>query len=484
MKIFIAEKDPHQRYLIAGRLKVRGYEVIEAGDSLEAMKILDRERMDLALISEDMERVGTQLLIEAIRRRPHLTSIPIILMAQASHIAQLVMSCERGYDDFLIKPFDPLVLQLRVAINIERNRHRAEANPLTHLPGNHAIEKVIRKKIDKGEKFSVLYIDINNFKSFNDHYSFEKGDDVLRQTSGILMRTAEAVVRRSECFLGHIGGDDFIAVLNPDDEEKFARTFLAAFDQIIPTYYNEEDRKRGAIRVTNRRGKKENFPLMSCSVAACTNIYRTYKNLGEIARDAMEVKAFLKTKQGSHYLRDRRAEESARKLQDAERVLEIPKEDEERSGEELAPLGQLLLKAQLISNDQLAVALKEHLQTGQKLGQVLTSMRAVKSEDIGKILERKLRVPYFPLRNFIPAQDLLEIFPKDFMRLNRVFPIQRVDQKLRLGLCDPLDREMLETVRNMTHLKVIPYLILEDELEEILNRDLKSSFSRGGEAMP
>ena len=480
MRILIAEKDANERFLMAERLRMRGYEVHETEESLETIKILERERMDLILISDTMERIGIQPLIEVIRRRPHFTSVPVILMTHEENIAQLVMSRERGFDDFLMKPFNPLVLQLRVAINIERNRHRAEANPLTHLPGNHAIEKVIRKKIDKGDKFSVLYIDISNFKSFNDYYSFEKGDDVLRQTSAILTKTAESIAKKGDYFLGHIGGDDFIVVLNPEDEEKFARAFIAAFDQIISTHYSDEDRKRGAIRVTNRRGKKENFPLMSCSVAACTNLYRNYKNLGEIARDAMEVKAFLKSKQGSHYLRDRRYE-PIEKLEDAVRILEIPKEEDEKQNEELAPLGQLLLKAQLISGDQLAAALKEHLQSGQKLGQVLTSMRAVKSEDIGKILEKKLKIPYFSLKNFIPSQDLQELFPRDFLRLNRVFPIQRVDQKLRLGLCDPQDRDTIQTIRNMTHLKITPYLILEDELEELLNRDLKSNFSSSEE---
>ncbi len=471
MKILVVERDDDLRDLISTRLRARNFEVFEAQNSLNALKLLDRDRMDVILISDQMERIGTQIPIEAIRRRPHLTSVPVILITKEESLSELVMSRERGYDDFLTVPFNPFVLHLRVVLSVERSRHRAEANALTHLPGNHAIEKMIRKKIEKKEKFSVLYIDINHFKSFNDYYSFEKGDDVIRQTARILMTTAESICRKGEYFLGHIGGDDFIVVLNPDEEERFSKTFLTSFDQIIPTYYTEEDRLRGAIRVKNRRGKMENFPLMSCSVAACTNLTRHYNSLGEIARDAMEVKAFLKSQPGSRYLRDRRVE-PVQTVADTALPVALPIPEENPKGEdELMPLGQLLLKAKLITGDQLATALKQHLQTGQRLGQILTGMKVVRTDDVGKILERKLKVPYFPLQHFVPHQELMDLLPRDFVRIHRVVPLQKMDHRLKLGMCDPLDRQTLEQVKAMTQLKPIPYLVMEDELEDLFHRD-------------
>ncbi len=471
LKILVAEKNEDTRALLNARLRVRNYEVTEAVSSLQALQLLDRDRVDVILIYDEMERIGTMLPIEVIRRRPHLTSVPVILMTQESRLSELMMTRERGYDDFLTLPVNPFVLHLRILLSVERSRHRAEANALTHLPGNHAIEKVIRKKIEKKEFFSVLYIDINHFKAFNDHYSFEKGDDVIRQTARIMMKTAESICKKGEYFLGHIGGDDFIVVINPDEEERYAKAFISSFDQIIPTYYSDEDRQRGNIRVKNRKGKMDTFPLMSCSVAACTNLTRQYANLGEIARDAMEVKSFLKTQPGSRYLRDRRVVPVQAVADTAPPELVVPEEDQ-KAEEELMPLGQLLLKAKLISGDQLSLALKKHLQTGQKLGQILTAMKAVQSEEVGKMLERKLKIPYFCLKHFIPNQELMTMLPADFMRLHRVIPLQKMDQqRLKVGLCDPLDRQVLESVKSMTQLKLIPYLVLEEELEELFHRD-------------
>jgi diguanylate cyclase (GGDEF)-like protein len=468
MKILVAEKDASLRELIMTRLSARHYEVCETDSSEEVMRVLERQTIDLILLSTEMERIGGILLIEKIRQKPQYLSIPIILITEEDQIADLVMSRERGFDDFLSKPFNPLVLQLRVAINISRARQRVEANALTHLPGNTSIERVICGKIASGEKFSVLYLDVNNFKSFNDRYGFEKGDDVLRQTAQLLLQTSEALAENADIFVGHIGGDDFIVVLHPDKEEAFARRFLAEFDRIMPTYYNEKDQKEGSVRVKNRQGKLSTFPLMSCSIAACNNLNRQYKNMGEIAQDAAEVKSFLKTQTGSHYLRDRRFS-PIRKAEEAMAFLapEIPVPN---AVPEADPLGQVLVNAGLITHEQLTQALKKHLETGQRLGQVLIQMNAVRSSDVGRMLQKKLNVPYICLKEHRPTREMMRLFTMEFIRAHRVLPLEMTESGLKLGMCDPFDIRVLDSIERITGLKPVPCLTLEDEFEEFLER--------------
>lgn len=475
MRILVADKDPTLRNLVSARLAARHYEVIEADQSEEVLRLLEREIVDLILISTDMERIGGKLLVEKIRQKAHFLTIPILLTTQEENIAELVMSQERGFDDFLIKPFNPLVLQLRVAMNISRARQRVEANALTHLPGNSSIERVLRSKLEKKEKFSVLYIDINHFKAFNDRYGFEKGDDAIRQTAKILIQTAEAAAPEKECFVGHIGGDDFIVVLDPEIEEGFARKFIAEFDRLVLTYYNEADQKRGLIRVKNRQGKQESFPLMSCAVAACNNLHRAYKSLGEIAQDAAEVKSFLKSQPGSHYLRDRRASP----FQNVEEALHSLEAEIAQRNSSVAsdPLGQVLVNAGLITKEQLSAALKKHLETGQRLGQILIGMNAVRSEDVGHMLERKLNVPYVGLRTFSPSRDVLRLFTGGFVKSHRVVPLEIIGTGLRLGMCDPFDLPLLDSIERITGLKPIPCLTLEDEFEEFFERYIGQSMN-------
>jgi diguanylate cyclase (GGDEF)-like protein len=468
MKIVVADKDASILTLVSTCLTSRRYDVQEFSASEELLHYLEHNGADLILLATDMERIGGKFVIEKIREEPHLSTVPVIMLAREEEIAELVLLQEREFDDFLIKPFTSFVLQLRVALNIARSRVRIEANPLTHLPGNIPIEKTILQKIEKGEKFSVLYIDINHFKTFNDYYSFEKGDDVIRQTAKILLQTREKILADSkDCFVGHIGGDDFVVVIDPDFEETFARAFIEEFDRIIPTYYNEEHQKTGFLRVTNRQGKPETFPLMSCSVAACNNLHRTYKNLGEIAQDAAEVKAFLKSQPGSHYLRDRRAE-PIKRLEEAVQILAPEVANKKNTGEEEELLGQILIEEGKISQDQLSLALKKQFETSEPLGEILVGMKAVAPEEVGPILSKKLNVPYVALRKLSPRPEIFRIFNTEFMKSHRIFPFELTAKGLKVAMCDPRDTRTLEAVEQASGLRLIPYLTLEHEFNERL----------------
>lgn len=465
-KILVAEKDDMTRELIAMRLTARHYRVFEATKSKQALKILERDVVDLMIISSDMEPIHGQPLIRAIRSKSHLMAVPAIMLTEEEKLINLMLGHEKGFDDFLLKPFSPLVLQLRVNLNITKTLERVEANALTHLPGNHAIEKIVNRKIRTNEKFSVLYIDINHFKAFNDRYGFQKGDDVILQTARLLVSTSYALSQDGECFIGHVGGDDFIVVLPSELEEVFARQFLDDFDRIMPTYYNKQDREAGFIRVENRRGKMENFSLMSCSIAGCTNLYRNYIGLREIAQDAAEVKAFLKTQPGSHYLQDRRSA-PIKKIDEAVHILE-PEVHSAKQKKRVDPLGQVLLNAGLITEEQLELALKKHLESSQRLGQTLIGMDLVSSEDVGKMLEQRLKVPYFSLKDWAPEPAVLHLFASEFVYHHRVVPIRIVQESVELAMCDPFDLKILDTVERMTGLKPVPYLALEDEFEQFL----------------
>ena len=474
MKILIADKDEALRSIVSTRLHARHYEVVETDSSEETLRALEDGNFDLILLSSELERIGGHRVIEKIRQKSHFATVPVILLIEENKIAELVTSHDYGFDDFLIKPFDPVVLQLRVAMNITRVRHRVEANALTHLPGNVSIERAVREAIQSGEKFSVLYIDINNFKSFNDRYGFEKGDGVIRQTAQILVQTAEAMTGEGgHCFVGHIGGDDFVVLLPVEKEEPFARRFLSEFDRIMPTYYNEKDQKKGFLRLTNRRGKQDTFPLMSCSVAACNNLDREYQSLGEIARDAAEVKSFLKSQPGSHYLRDRRSAQ----MRGAAEALEMlaPEAAGEKEAEPMDPIGQVLINAGLITHEQLGEALKRHLQTGKRLGQVLIAMNAVRSEDVGRMLEKRLNIPYVSLKRFQISREMQRVFTEEFIRAHRVLPLEIAGNQLRLGMCDPFDLRTIDAIERITGLKPVPCLVLEDEFEEFLERFSKDA---------
>lgn len=461
MKILAADKDPELLELIATRLEPRGYQVVRMTKGEDVLFYLEQEKVDLILLSTEVDRMRGSCLVERIRGFSHLVTTPLIMLTEKEQLADLVVAGDRGFDDFLIKPFDSFILQLRVSLNIRRIKDRIDANALSHLPGNHAIERVVNEKIERGEKFSVLYIDINNFKTFNDRYSFEQGDDVIRHTSKIMLEQARKLMKQSDYFIGHIGGDDFVAVVTPEYEEVFARAFLEEFDRIAVTYYREEDRERGCVRVTNRKGEMETFPLMSCSVAACNNLYRNYKNLAEIATDAAEVKSFLKSQPGSNYLRDRRSEPIREMAQAANMLASLI--EKKKNPDEL--LGKILVKSKVITDVQLTLALKKHFETGKRLGQILIAMKAASSDDIGHALEKKWKFSYVKLHQLSPSKEALDLFNEEFMQTRRFLALEVFADGLKVAVCDPTDKKMLEEIEVYSGFKPVPCIALENDLD-------------------
>ncbi|MBI1977352.1 MAG: diguanylate cyclase [Candidatus Omnitrophica bacterium] len=465
-KILIAEKDSDTLALLEARLLARNYDVFIATHSDEAIRLVQKVRFDLVLMGTTMEEVDGVNLAKKMKQSITGLGVPIMLLAEENEVRELVLSRDRGFDDFLIKPFDAFSLQLRIELNLTRARERLQANPLTNLPGSIAIEENIRKRIDRSELFSVCYMDINHFKSFNDRYGFERGDQVIRHTAQLIARCLELSEADRNSFFGHIGGDDFVVVTDTDHETRFAQLCLQEFDRIIPTHYEDADRKRKSVLVKNRSGVPVSFPLMSLSIAAVTNLYRPYRSMAEVARDAAEVKAYLKTQPGSHYLRDRR-EMPLSSLQESLEVLSPSDEKRDTS----KPLGQLLLDAGLITEIELNQAVKRHVETGERIGQVLIRMNAVSSSEVGKLLESKFSVGYVSLKNHILTEDLARILTEEFVRDHRVVPITIKDDALELAMVDPVDQETIEAAEELSGLRVIPKFTLENEFEEFLERN-------------
>jgi GGDEF domain-containing protein len=199
---------------------------------------------------------------------------------------------------------DREIQQMMLKIKDSQQRY-LDASPLTRLPGNLAIEQVLKGKMDQGENFALCYIDLDDFKAFNDRYGYAKGSDLIKMTGEVIYH-AKAAHARPQDFVGHIGGDDFVLITSPDRIDKVCQSIISEFDRLIPGYYCAEDRANGFIEGVDRYGVKRRFPLMSISIAVVSDVKRTFQSPVEIARVATEIKDYVKSLPGSNYLVDRR----------------------------------------------------------------------------------------------------------------------------------------------------------------------------------
>jgi diguanylate cyclase (GGDEF)-like protein len=180
-----------------------------------------------------------------------------------------------------------------------------DASPLTRLPGNIAIEQVLKRKLSEGSPFAVCYADLDNFKAYNDRYGYIQASELIKKTGEIIYETIASVKNRDD-FVGHIGGDDFMMVVSPEQAVEHCEAIIKEFSRVIPEFYSPEDRDKGAIEGVDRYGVRRRFPIMTISIAIVICQQGTYDSAVSIGRAAAEMKDNLKVKDGSNYSINRR----------------------------------------------------------------------------------------------------------------------------------------------------------------------------------
>ena len=157
----------------------------------------------------------------------------------------------------------------------------------------------------KNSLFAVAYLDLDKFKSYNDKYGFEFGDEVIRETARILIKIIHEQGNPDD-FIGHIGGDDFVVITTPEKADNICEQIIEQFKQVSPSFYNEEDRKRGYIIARDRKGNEEKVSLLSISIGVVTNETRKISHVAEIGEIGAELKGYAKSLEGNNYVKDKR----------------------------------------------------------------------------------------------------------------------------------------------------------------------------------
>ena len=270
------------------------------------------EQIDIALknipslivINEDAIDRDVIQLCRKIRKDEDNTITPVIVVSSNGSRNHRMRILNESVEYFIKKPVDEGYLYYTVK-NLNRllatNRR---VSPLTGLPGNVQIHSELKKRITKEEEFSVLYLDLDNFKAYNDAYGFLKGDKIIQYTANTILE--EIHTDGGSGFVGHVGGDDFIAIVPYTDVENLCQRIILKFDKQIKKFFTEEDAKKGYIEIANRKGIIEKFPLTSISIAVVVADKNRFKNILEIGDVAAQVKHAVKTVMGSSYTIDRR----------------------------------------------------------------------------------------------------------------------------------------------------------------------------------
>lgn len=305
-RVLLFHNDPASALTMTSVLERAGFQVVEGHLPDLALHELVHDPPCLILAAEGAGGHSVETLTRNLKLDAFLGRLPLIVFVRESRLNDIDWG-SLGVDDFITIPYRAEDIVHRIRLCLSRLTRSLDANPLTRLPGNTTILAETTSRIHSQQPFALAYLDIDNFKSFNDRYGYGRGDEVLIVACRILT-TVVGELAGPEGFVGHVGGDDFVFMSRPDTIDTICQTIIKRFDLVISDFYDREDRLKGCIDSVDRRGNKEQFPIMSLSIAVVTNERSRISHPGDVSKISSELKKRAKALKGSVYVKDQRSQ--------------------------------------------------------------------------------------------------------------------------------------------------------------------------------
>ncbi len=271
----------------------------------EELELALRNIPALIIVDEDNTDVNVIDICNTIRNDDDNNITPLAIVSSNIDKAHRIEILKTSVQYYIKKPIDEEYLFYTVKNIIELLYTNRKVSPLTGLPGNVQIQAEMKKRLLKQETFAILYVDLDNFKAYNDVYGFSNGDEIIKFTAKVISQYVHNVEDSSN-FVGHIGGDDFVAIVDKTDYDKICQEIIIEFDTGVETFYSKEDMERGYVEIENRKGILEQFPMTTISIAVVEvdpNVFHSTLEIGEVGA---QVKHRAKSIMGSAYVINRR----------------------------------------------------------------------------------------------------------------------------------------------------------------------------------
>ena len=304
-EIYIIDKDTTLKEALKEIFKRdKEYRFISVPEN-ELEKVL-KNIPSLIIVNEDsLKKQNSVEICQKIQKDDDNSITPIIVVSSQRDHSHRIELLNLGIIHYIKHPIDKEYLYYTIQNVLKLIYINRRISPLTGLPGNVQIQAEIKKHFISKETFAMMYLDLDNFKAYNDLYGFLKGDEIIKFTAKTIINNIHSVAYE-ESFIGHIGGDDFVAIIPKTNYDQICQNIIADFDANILKYFTDEDVEKGYMEVENRKGVLEQFPLTSISIGVVEVRKGRFANVLEIGEAGAGVKHLAKTIQGSTYVVDRR----------------------------------------------------------------------------------------------------------------------------------------------------------------------------------
>ncbi len=297
-KILIVGDTRFNRALAADTLAHAGYITTEVAEGARVFEVSNLESPDLIILDGMTAGLDALEICRRLKADPFKNHIPILLFVN-ENFTDKVLLLRSGADGFLTKPYAPEELTANVEALLRRSY---DNDPLTKLPSAPYVHRNVDARLTHNLPTGAVYFDIDRFKVYNFAYGHEAGNRVLVTLARLAIESLPA----QHAFVGHLGSDDFLAIMTPEVVETFAQTLLERFREARGRFYRQSDLERGYIVVQDRPGGRIESKLLALSIAIGTNEYRALVNYVQVSDVLSEVMRYIKSRGGDQWARDRR----------------------------------------------------------------------------------------------------------------------------------------------------------------------------------
>lgn len=252
-QILIVDDEPTIVELLEEHLQSEGYDTLHAYSGEEALKVFDKVVPDLVILDLMLPGMDGYEVCRIMQHDARLNHIPVIMLTARSAVPNKVMGYDRGADDYIVKPFDPDELSVRVRAQLHHLYHDT-VDELSGLPGSQLVEAKINETTSRtDEPWAIMYVNISDFTEYNEAHSFLEGDEMIKVAAQVLVEARENA-NAPDVFIGHMGGDKFVVIGNPGRVNRIKELSGRAFNEATRQFYSPSDRDQGYFVTINRQG--------------------------------------------------------------------------------------------------------------------------------------------------------------------------------------------------------------------------------------